>query len=298
MGTDSRFSDYLTAELALSPNTVLAYAAEVRAYCAFLDAEAKRPEEAVSGDVIGYIVKRQLEGADPRTVAKALSAVRAFYRFLVLEGAMASNPARLVQAPRVPHRIPRVLDREDVDRLLGIRNPADPLAARDGAVFELIYSCGLRASEAVDLTLERLSLAEGVVRVMGKGSRERIVPLGQVAKDKLRAYLESARPTLARKGRPVNNVFLGRGGKKLSRKGLWKNFKKLALAAGLQGKVHTLRHSFATHMLEGGADLRSVQELLGHEQASTTQIYTQVSQNQLRETVLKAHPRARKDPAA
>jgi integrase/recombinase XerD len=291
MDPDSRFSDYLLAERALSRNTISAYTAEVRAYLAFLDGEGKRPESAAAGDVIGYIVKRQLDGVDPRTVAKALSAVRAFYRFLVLEGTVQTNPARLVQSPRVAHRIPRVLGQEEVDRLLSVRGQRDPLGLRDSAVFELIYSCGLRASEAVDLTLERISLTEGVVRVMGKGSRERIVPLGEKAREKLRAYLAEARPALARSGKPVNHVFLGRGGRKLSRKGLWKNFKKLALAAGLQAKVHTLRHSFATHMLEGGADLRSVQELLGHADISTTQIYTHVSQDTLKKLHEEMHPR-------
>jgi integrase/recombinase XerD len=293
MSLDSRFADYLIAELALSRNTTAAYGAEVRSFLAFLEAEGKGAESAAVGDVIGYIVKRQLDGADPRTVAKALSAVRAFYRFLVLEGTVTANPARLVQSPRVAHRIPRVLAQEEVDRLLSVRDPRNPLCLRDGAVFELIYSCGLRASEAVDLTLERISLGEGVIRVMGKGSRERIVPLGEKARERLRAYLAEARPALARGRKPVNHVFLGRGGKKLSRKGLWKNFKKLALAAGLQGKVHTLRHSFATHMLEGGADLRSVQELLGHSDISTTQIYTHVSQETLKRLHEEMHPRGR-----
>ena len=296
MDPDSRFSDYLLAERALSRNTISAYTAEVRAYLAFLDGEGKSPESAAAGDVIGYIVKRQLDGVDPRTIAKALSAVRAFYRFLVLEGTVPTNPARLVQSPRVAHRIPRVLGQEEVDRLLSVRGQRDPLGLRDSAVFELIYSCGLRASEAVELTLERVSLTEGVVRVMGKGSRERIVPLGEKARVKLRAYLAEARPTLARHGKPVNQVFLGRGGRKLSRKGLWKNFKKLALAAGLQAKVHTLRHSFATHLLEGGADLRSVQELLGHADISTTQIYTHVSQDTLKRLHEEMHPRGASHP--
>ncbi len=291
MEAETRFADYLISELALSRNTIAAYAAEARAFNAFLDDEGKSAETATAGDVIGYIAKRQLDGADSRTVAKALSAVRAYFRFLVLEGAIAANPARQVQTPRIPRRIPRVLSREEVDRLLAVRDPRDPLCLRDGAVFELIYSCGLRASEAVDLTLERISLSEGLVRVMGKGSRERIVPLGAPARKKLAEYLAEARPRLMRGRKPVDYVFLGRGGKRLSRKGLWKNFKKLALSAGLQGKVHTLRHSFATHMLEGGADLRSVQELLGHADISTTQIYTHVSQETLKRLHEEMHPR-------
>jgi integrase/recombinase XerD len=289
------FADYLTAELALSPNTVSAYAAEARAFLSFLSQEGKTEAEAAAGDVIGYIVKRQLGGADSRTVAKSLSAVRSLFRFLVLEGKIASNPARLVESPRTQRRIPRVLTAEEVDRLLAAGSPASGLAAaldiRNAAVFELIYSSGLRASEAVDLTLQRISLEEGIVRVMGKGARERLVPLGERAKQRLRLYLEQARPVLARGRKPQNYIFLGKGGRKLSRKGLWKNFKKLAAKAGLKGKVHTLRHSFATHMLSGGADLRSVQELLGHADIATTQIYTHVSREALRRLHEEKHPR-------
>jgi integrase/recombinase XerD len=285
------FRDFLTAELALSRNTVSAYLTEARAFMTFLAAEGKTAPQAVPGDVIGYIVKRQLDGADSRTVAKALSAVRALYRFLVLEGQVESNPARLVESPRVPRKIPRYLSREEVESLLSARDRADPLGIRDGAVFELIYSCGLRASEAVDLTFEQLSLSQGVIRVMGKGSKERLVPIGERAKEQLELYMEEARPLISRGKKSSNYVFLGRGGRKLSRKGLWKSFKKLAMKAGLESKVHALRHSFATHMLSGGADLRSVQELLGHADISTTQIYTHVSQEALRKLHEELHPR-------
>jgi integrase/recombinase XerD len=296
MDRAERFSDYLTAELALSPLTVATYSAEARAFISFLSTQGKDAVRTVPGDVIGYIVARQLEGADPRTVAKALSAVRAFFRFLVLEGEIASNPARLVESPRVTRKIPRFLSIEEVDRLLSFLDPRTPLGARDAAVFELIYSSGLRASEAVDLTLERISLSEGIVRVMGKGARERLVPLGNRAKERMRLYLEEARPVLLRGRRATNSVFLGRGGRTLSRKGLWKSLKKLALKAGLQSKVHTLRHSFATHLLAGGADLRSVQELLGHADISTTQIYTHVSNEALRRLHEQMHPRGSHAP--
>jgi integrase/recombinase XerD len=291
MDAASGFADYLVAELALSRNTVAAYAAEARAFLAFLTAEGKTPAEAAPGDVIGYIVKRQLDGADARTVAKSLSAVRALFRFLVLEGTAPSNPARLVESPRLPRRIPRFLETEEVDRLLAASDAGGTLGMRDLALFELIYSSGLRASEAVDLTLDQISLSEGIVRVMGKGLRERLVPVGERAKCQLTRYLAEARPSLLRGRKPDNHVFLGRGGKKLTRKGLWKSFKKLALKAGLQSKVHTLRHSFATHLLAGGADLRSVQELLGHADIATTQIYTHVSQEALRRLHEEKHPR-------
>ena len=188
-------------------------------------------------------------------------------------------------------RIPRCLAPEEVDRLLAGADPADPVGLRDAALFELVYSCGLRASEAVDLTLGRVSLAEGIVRVMGKGSRERLVPVGDRAKAMLERYLAEARPRLARASRPCDALFLGRLGRRLSRKTVWRAFKRLAALAGLEATAHTLRHSFATHLLSGGADLRSVQELLGHADIATTQIYTHVSQDALRRVHNTLHPR-------
>jgi integrase/recombinase XerD len=291
MDLAARFADYLTAELGLSRSTVLAYAAEARSFLAFLAQERRTPGGASAGDVTGYLVGRQLAGADPRTVAKALSAVRALFRFLVLEKVAATNPARLVDLPRTARRIPRVLDPQEVDRLLDAREKDDPLGVRDGALFELIYSCGLRVSEASELTMERVSLKEGVVRVMGKGSRERLVPLGRRARDQLTLYLSTVRPSLASGARPTNHLFLGRGGRKLTREGVWKRFTRLAMKAGLEAKVHTLRHSFATHLLQGGADLRAVQEMLGHADIATTQIYTHVASDTLRRLHENLHPR-------
>jgi integrase/recombinase XerD len=182
-----------------------------------------------------------------------------------------------------------------VDRLLAACPPGVPLAQRDKALFELIYSCGLRVSEAVELTVDRVSLAQKVVRVMGKGSRERLVPLGERARSELSVYLAKIRPGLM-KGKAVNWLFLGRGGRKLSRKTVWKTFARLAARAGLStSKVHALRHSFATHLLQGGADLRSVQEMLGHADIGTTQIYTHVSQDVLKRTHENFHPRGGSD---
>lgn len=187
-------------------------------------------------------------------------------------------------------RIPRYLKTEEIERLLDACDPGQPLGIRDRAIFELIYSCGLRVSEAVGLTVARISLHERAVRVMGKGARERMVPLGERARKDLGEYLSSVRPSLLGRS-SVDELFLGRGGKKLSRKTVWKIFKRLAASAGLEAKVHTLRHSFATHLLQGGADLRSVQELLGHADIGTTQIYTHVSQEVLKRTHAEFHPR-------
>jgi integrase/recombinase XerD len=318
MDPASRFADYLAAERGLSPNTVATYAAEARSFLAFFAEERTaaadaspgdpppaepgtppaEPGTASSADVVAYIVKRQLDGIDPRTLAKSVSAIRSFFRFLVLEGETEVNPARQVDSPRTAMRIPRVLDPEEVDRLLAARDPGSLLDLRDGALFELIYSCGLRVTEAVDLTVDRVALGEGVVRVMGKGSRERLVPMGQRAKGELARYLGEVRPALLAGRKPTSVLFVGRGGRRLSRKTVWKSFKRLALRAGVEGKVHTLRHCFATHLLAGGADLRSVQELLGHADIATTQIYTHVSQEALKRTFEEFHPRGGRPLAA
>jgi integrase/recombinase XerD len=285
-----QFSAYLSAELRLSQTTVATYTTETRAFLSFLEGQGKSAAAAEAVDVSAWLVSRQVQNIDARTLAKAASAIRAFFRFLILEGLMGSNPARLVDAPRVAMRIPRYLRAEEIELLLDACEAAQPLGIRDRALFELIYSCGLRVSEAVCLTIERVSLEQGVVRVLGKGSRERMVPMGERAKRDLQRYLAETRPALSAR-KPTSILFLGRGGRKLSRKTVWKAFKRLALKAGLEGKVHSLRHSFATHLLQHGADLRSVQELLGHVDIGTTQIYTHVSQEALKRTHEAFHPR-------
>ena len=289
-GFSDAFADYLASERGLSPTTIATYVAEARAFEAFLARCDRAAIEAEVQDVEDYLAERRVSRIDPRTLAKTASAIRAFYAFLVLEGTMEANPARLVDPQRSSMRIPRYLPAEDIEKLLDACDPAEPLGIRDRALFELVYSCGLRVSEAAALTVDRVSLGEAVLRVLGKGSRERMVPLGERAVREIRKYLTEVRPSLCSR-RPADELFLGRGGKKLSRKTVWKTFKRLALAAGLEGKVHTLRHSFATHMLQGGADLRSVQELLGHADIGTTQIYTHVSNEMLKRTHAEFHPR-------
>ena len=287
----AQFIDYLAAERGLSPLTVSTYAAEVRLFLQFLEAGGRDAAEATLEDVTDYIIGRQVEGVDPRTLAKSSSAIRSFFRFLVLDGKSRHNPARLIDTPRVAMRIPRFLQPDEVDRLLDACLSGSPLAQRDRALFELIYSCGLRVSEAIELTLDRVSLPQKLIRVMGKGARERLVPLGGRARAELSAYLANVRPALVKR-RAANWLFLGRGGRKLSRKVVWKLFAHLSAQAGLStSKVHTLRHSFATHLLQGGADLRSVQEMLGHADIGTTQIYTHVSQEVLKRTHESFHPR-------
>ena len=283
----AQFSEYLTAERGLSPLTVATYAAEARQFLEFLDATGRDAAAATLSDVTDYIMKRQADDVDPRTLAKGASAIRSFFRFLILDGKGAGNPARLLDSPRVAMRIPRFLTTEEVDLLLDACPADKPLGVRDRALFELIYSCGLRVSEVIDLTLDRVSLTEKVIRVMGKGSRERMIPLGERARKGLQQYLGSvaAGPggKASRRGLALPRA---EGPQAFPQDGVEDVQAALAARAGVgTTKVHSLRHSFATHLLQGGADLRSVQELLGHADIATTQIYTHVSQEVLRRRI-------------
>ena len=301
-----QFADFLRSVEGLSELTIDAYTAEARRFLGFQEhdrAAGERRPPGAAGALVGYLVERQAEGAGSRTLAKAISALRAWYRFLEAEAAPAAagsaseppNPAAEVAPPRAPRRIPRVLSVAEVERFLAAIDVAEPAGIRDRALFELVYSSGLRVSEAVALDRSRLYLEQASVRLLGKGSRERIVPLGEPAVAWLRRYLEAARPRLRRRTASARSagdaVFLNQRGGRLSRKGIWKRFHAISVAAGLEAKVHTLRHSFATHLLAGGADLRSVQELLGHSDITTTQIYTHVEREDLRQQHRRYHPR-------
>ena len=301
------FADYLRSVEGLAGLTVEAYAAEARRYLDYLAARpaAPPPEPAApdgaAGEVIAYLMVRQGDGAGSGTRAKALSALRAWYRFLRAErpdaaglaGAdgEADNPAARVAPPRPGRRLPRVLSVAQVERFLAVIDTGTPAGIRDRALFELIYSAGLRVGEVVALDRARLYLAQACVRVLGKGARERIVPLGEPAVAWLGRYLAEARPHLLRRGADTDAAFLNQRGGRLSRKGIWKRFQEVCAGAGIDAKVHTLRHSFATHLLAGGADLRSVQELLGHADLTTTQIYTHVEREELHAEHRRYHPR-------
>ena len=280
-----------------------AYAAEARRYLDHLGQHSAAP--AGADGIIAYLTARRGQGAGSATLAKAISALRAWYRFLDADrpdagefdvrAGSADNPAASVTPPRSRRRIPRVLSVVQVERFLAAIDTGAPAGVRDRALFELVYSAGLRVSEVVALDRARLYLAQACVRVLGKGSRERIVPLGEPAVAWLRRYLGEARPHLlprpAGAGTVTDAVFLNQRGGRLSRKGIWKRFREVCAGAGIDAKVHTLRHSFATHLLAGGADLRSVQELLGHADLTTTQIYTHVERDDLHSEHRRFHPR-------
>lgn len=287
-----RFRDYLAVELRLSRQTVETYMRECAAAEADATAMGKCIEELTTADIIDYLLRRQNgdEPLDERTIAKGLSALRSFFQFCVLEDLRVDNPAMLVSSPKADHRLPGVLSVEEVERLLESIDISSSPGLRDRALFELIYSCGLRISEAVDLEVGNLFLSESLVRVVGKGDKERIVPLGEEAVRWIDRYLRDGRPHLART-QSERALFLNRRGARLSRKGMWKRFHEVTERLGIEAKVHTLRHSFATHLLEGGADLRSVQELLGHADIGTTQIYTHIEKEDLRAYHHQFHPR-------
>lgn len=286
-----RFEDYLSAELRLSRGTVETYMRECRMLAGYAGSMEKSVESLGTGELVGYVLRRREEGVDGRTVAKIVSGLRSLYHFMVLDGVRGDNPALELEAPRAGHRIPGVLRVEQIDALLDGIDVSTPRGLRDRCLFELIYSCGLRISEAVELSLDSVYLDEGLIRVHGKGDRERFVPIGAHAHEALEQYLASGRPSLSNPKTKTKMLFLNNRGAGLSRKGMWKRFRELAAKAGVEAKVHTLRHSFATHLLEGGADLRSVQELLGHSDISTTQIYTHVDQDALADQHAEYHPR-------
>ena len=300
-GQAGRFLDYLQVERGLSPNTLEAYRRDLRRYAVYLrgngfDDATRVGEDQVSG-FVGWLSAQPLaEGRRYRasSVARSLAAVRMLHRFLLREGEARADAAVGVVRPKVPRTLPRPLTVGDVEALLASCGALDVAGLRDRAILETLYGAGLRISELVGLDVDEVDLDEGSVRVLGKGRKERIVPLGRFAIAALAAYLRQSRPAIARAGSGPA-LFLNLRGGRLTRQGATGVLKKAARAAGIRTRVtpHMLRHSFATHLLEGGADVRVVQELLGHAVLSTTQIYTLVTQERLRREYFQAHPRAR-----
>jgi integrase/recombinase XerD len=289
-----RYLDHLATERGLARRTVEAYARDLARFTHLLVRRGLRaPARIGAAEVREHLARLASDGLSPRSRARALAAVRGFLRFLVRGGVLPDDPARTLRVRRPPERLPRALGNGEVTELLA--QPADQERAglRDRALLELLYACGLRVSEAIALRGTQLDLTAGFVTVVGKGNKERVVPLGRAARAALVAYLERERPRVLR-GRPSPFVFLGPGGRPLSRQAVWKLVRRRALAAGLGRRVspHVLRHTFATHLLTGGADLRIVQTLLGHADITTTQVYTHVTPTRLREVHRRHHPRA------
>ncbi len=287
------FLHHLTVERGLARNSLLAYGRDLAKFARYLDAKGRQARQVRQGEIQEFARRLSREGLAPKSIARALNSVRMFYRYLLLEKVVGEDPTAGIRAPRTWKTLPRFLTLEEVDRLLGAPDAVQPLGTRDAAMFELLYATGLRVSELVSLRLRDLSLDSGYLRCLGKGSKERIVPLGRKAAERLRDYLDRARPRLLeRVGHPA--LFVNSRGGSMTRQGFWKILKKYGRAIGLKGKLspHVLRHSFATHLLERGADLRSVQMMLGHADISTTQIYTHINRERLRTIYRDYHPRA------
>ena len=297
------YLDHLTVERGAASNTLSSYRRDLSRYTAFLDDQGVVDLADVDATTVGAFLARLREG-DPEhpplsasSAARTVIAVRGLHKFAFADGLVAADVAREVKPPTPARRLPKAISVEDVERLL---NAADfdqtPLSVRDRALLEVLYGTGARISEAVGLDVDDVDLDERTVLLRGKGGKQRIVPLGSFAAKAVGAYLVRVRPELARNGRGSSKVFLNARGGPLSRQSAWAVLRSSADKAGLSGDIspHTLRHSFATHLMEGGADVRVVQELLGHASVTTTQIYTLVTVDQLREVYATAHPRARR----
>ncbi len=289
------FLEYLTVELGLSANTRQAYERDLRLFCKTLGFKNSDALVNVSREQItGYMTQLKEKGLAAATIARKLAAIKAFYRFMTAEGYMDANPAEVVEAGTKGIKLPRVLSEDEVVRLLNQPDITTAEGFRDRTMLEVLYATGMRVSELINITLERVDLNMKYIIAFGKGSKERIVPLGSVAAEFLQQYLEKVRPKLTHADRNTNIVFLAFGGHELTRQRFWQIIRAYGRKANINKALtpHILRHSFATHLLDNGADLRSVQELLGHSDISTTQIYTHLTNKRLRDIYAKAHPRA------
>ncbi|MBI5604033.1 MAG: site-specific tyrosine recombinase XerD [Deltaproteobacteria bacterium] len=289
-----RFLNFLVVEKGLSPNTLEAYSRDLIQYFHFLKSkditDLSQTHSGTLYEYLGTLRSRKLSG---RTQARILSALKSFYRFLQEEALRKDNPALPLQGPKPKRTLPKTLSEMEVETLLHQPKADSPRGLRDGAMLEVLYATGLRVSELIALTLDQLELEAHLIRTMGKGSKERLVPIGKTASGSLMEYLQKGRNLLL-KDHLTPWVFVNNRGGRLSRQGFWKILRQYGRQAGITKTIspHTLRHTFATHLLEGGADLRSIQTMLGHADISTTQIYTLVTTEHLREVYRRYHPRA------
>lgn len=284
------FLDTLLTEAGLRAHTLEGYGRDLEAFARHLRGRGLRG--AQRADITGFLAAEVMAGRRPRTGARRLSALRRFYRHLLAKGDISEDPTEGVEGPRLGISLPRSLSEDEVERLLAAPGDQTPEAQRDRAMLEVVYATGLRVSELVSLRLSEIDGQAGIVRIVGKGGRERLVPLGEEAQVVLAAYLRDARPVFL-KGAPAAAVFLTRRGGPMTRQAFWGNIKRYAAKAGVETPLspHTMRHAFATHLINHGADLRVVQLLLGHADLSTTQIYTHVARERLRTLHARHHPR-------
>ena len=286
------FLDSLWLEQGVSDHTLQAYGADLKGLARALAQHGSSLTRAGQADLLAYLAQRIDAGAKPRSMARLLSSMRRFYRYLLQQGEIVDDPTEQIDAPKLGRPLPKSLTEEDVEALLDAPDVGEPLGLRDRAMLETLYACGLRVSELVGLTLNQISLAQGLVRIIGKGGKERIVPMGEECRDWLEQYLDRGRPDLL-KGQVSDAVFVTTRGGAMTRQAFWYLIKRYAEQAGINKVLspHTLRHAFATHLLNHGADLRVLQMLLGHSDLSTTQIYTHVARERLKALHQHHHPR-------
>ena len=286
------YETYLKERKKSSPNTLSSYLRDIRQYLAWLEEEGLVPEQAVQGDVERYIRSLAGRGKSPATVTRCLASLKSFYTYLLAEGDVEVNPARGQTSAKVERKLPRILTAKEVELFLEQPDRSDPKGCRDKAMLELLYATGIRVSELIGLDLDHVNLSAGFIRCAGHG-KERIIPLYPAAVKALQDYIDHVRPQVVE--RPDERaLFVNMNGERMSRQGFWKIIKHYQEKAGIQKDItpHTLRHSFAAHLLENGADLRSIQEMLGHADISSTQIYAQLVNQKLKDVYNKAHPRA------
>ena len=290
--------DYMTmlkVERNLARNSLESYERDLQQYHQYLKTELKLKtiRNVTLGHIRSFVRKLSNRGLAANSIKRAVSSIRTYHNFLSAEGHMEDNPAQLVDTPKIPRKLPNVFTIQEIDKILGIIPENAPMAQRDLAIFEMMYSCGLRVTELCDFKTSDILWDSEMIRVQGKGSKQRFVPIGPIARENLKNYLNRERNTLADKNPNVAEVFLSRNGRKLTRMMIWVLLKKWTESAEVKKEVspHTLRHSFATHLLEGGADLRSVQEMLGHTDITTTQVYTHLDKEHLKEVHRTYHPR-------
>lgn len=288
----SEFANYLSVERGLAQNTLESYERDLRQFEGFLKERSISIPDVAQTNIVDYLLHLKRKGRASSTVSRTLASIRAFYGFMWQEKYIKTNPASNLDSPRQEKHLPKVLSVAEVERLLEMADTRTPAGQRDKAMLEVLYATGLRVSELIALDISDVDLEFGYVRCIGKGSKERIVPLGTKAIEALRQYITHGRVKL-QKGVGGHKLFVNQRGRGLTRQGFWKILKKYARMAGIKGEVtpHTIRHSFATHLLENGADLRAVQEMLGHSDISTTQVYTHVTRKRLKEVLASAHPR-------
>lgn len=286
-----QFINHMRVERGLSKNTIQSYSRDLVRFIRYLDARNLSLLTTGQNDILDYMSSLQ-DSMSLRSAARNLSALKMFFRFLVYDGKIENSPARLLNTPKLPRKLPGVISLEEVDRLLAQPDPSTHLGQRDKAMLELLYATGLRVSELVGLKLSNINLEAGYVRTVGKGAKERMVPMGGKALQALKDYLGGGRVGLL-KNRMSPILFLNARGQPMTRQGFWKIIRQYGLKAGIKGPItpHLLRHSFASHLLECGADLRAVQVMLGHADISTTQIYTHVTRERLKQIHEKYHPR-------